>query len=143
MGDDPPAVAGSHGAPVIALRGVTKTFGSGEAAFQGVADFDATVRVCEQRNVAVQTIKALARGPWAAGAARDRETWYQPLENAADIRAAVHWVLARPQLFLNSVGDLNLLPLVLQAADELGPAPQDAAMAKLNKRAGLSSIFGL
>jgi hypothetical protein len=32
---------------------------------------------------------------------------------------------------------------VLQAADELGPAPQDAAMAKLNKRAGLSSIFGL
>ena len=99
--------------------------------------------MCEQRNVAVQTIKALARGPWAAGAARNRETWYQPLEDAADIRAAVHWVLARPRLFLNSVGDVNLLPLVLQAADELGPAPQDAAMAKLDERAGLSTIFGL
>jgi aryl-alcohol dehydrogenase-like predicted oxidoreductase len=107
------------------------------------AEFEATVGLCEQRNVAVQTIKALARGPWAAGAARNRETWYQPLEDAADIRAAVHWVLARPRLFLNSVGDVDLLPLVLQAADELGPAPQDAAMAKLNKRAGLSSIFGL
>ena len=115
------------------------------------ADFEATVGLCEQRNVAVQTIKALARGPWAAGAARNRETWYQPLEDVADMefaygetaRLAVHWVLARPRLFLNSVGDVNLLPLVLQAADELGPAPQDAAMAKLNARAGLSSIFGL
>jgi aryl-alcohol dehydrogenase-like predicted oxidoreductase len=36
------------------------------------ADFEATVALCEQRNVAVQTIKALARGPWAAGAARNR-----------------------------------------------------------------------
>jgi aryl-alcohol dehydrogenase-like predicted oxidoreductase len=100
-------------------------------------------RLCEQRNVAVQTIKALARGPWAAGAARNRETWYQPLEEEADIRAAVQWVLASPRLFLNSVGDMNLLPLVLQAADELGPVPDGAAMARLNACAGLASIFGL
>ena len=46
-------------------------------------------------------------------------------------------------LFLNSVGDVNLLPLVLQAADEIGPVPDNAAMAKLNERTGLSSIFGL
>ena len=52
-------------------------------------------------------------------------------------------MLARRRLFLNSVGDLNLLPLVLQAADELGPAPDDAAMARLKERAGLTSIFGL
>ena len=32
------------------------------------ADFEATVALCAQRRVAVQTIKALARGPWAAGA---------------------------------------------------------------------------
>ena len=106
-------------------------------------DFEATVALCAERNVAVQTIKALARGPWAAGAVRNRKTWYQPLEDKADIRAAVHWVLARPQLFLNSAGDLSLLPLVLEAADERGPAPDDAAMARLNERAGLASIFGL
>ena len=52
-------------------------------------------------------------------------------------------MLARPRLFLNSVGDVNLLPLVLQAADELGPMPDDAAMAEFNERAGLASIFGL
>ena len=107
------------------------------------ADFEATVALCARRNVAVQTIKALARGPWAAGSTRNRETWYQPLEDEAGIRAVVHWVLARPRLFLNSVGDVNLLPLVLQAADELGPVPDDADMTKLNERTGLSSIFGL
>ena len=47
-------------------------------------------------------------------------TWYQPLENEADIRLAVDWVLARPRIFLNSVGDVSLLPAVLRAAAELG-----------------------
>ena len=108
------------------------------------ADFEAAVALCEERRVAVQTIKSLARGPWAAGALRDHTTWYQPLEDPADIRLAVHWVLARPGIFLNSVGDVGLLPHVLRAAAELGPdLPDDAAMAQLRERAGLASIFGL
>jgi len=107
------------------------------------ADFETTVALCERRGVAVQTIKSIARGPWAAGAPRDRATWYQPLEDEDDIRTAVHWVLARPRIFLNAVGDVGLLPLVLAAAAELGEAPEDAVMANLGERAGLSSIFGL
>ena len=35
-------------------------------------------------------IKAIARGPWAAGAMRGRATWYQPLEDEEDIRAHIH-----------------------------------------------------
>ena len=31
------------------------------------ADFEEAVALCEERKVAVQTVKALARGPWAAG----------------------------------------------------------------------------
>lgn len=107
------------------------------------ADFEATVALCERRGVAVQTIKSIARGPWAAGAARDRATWYQPLDHEEDIRTAVHWVLARPRIFLNSVGDVGLLPLVLAAAAEIAGAPEEAVMAHLGERAGLSSIFGL
>jgi aryl-alcohol dehydrogenase-like predicted oxidoreductase len=107
------------------------------------ADFEAVVRVCEQRRVAVQTIKAIARGPWAAGATRDRATWYQPLEDEEDIRTAVRWVLARPGLFLNSVGDVALLPAVLRAAEAAPDGPDDALMASLAGRAGLASIFGL
>ncbi len=109
------------------------------------ADFEATVALCVERQVAVQTIKALARGPWAAGVEPGRTTWYQPLEDEEEIRLAVHWVLARPGIFLNSVGDVGLLPAVLRAADELGAAalPSDEVMAGLSQRAGLASIFGL
>ena len=108
------------------------------------ADFEAAVALCEERRVAVQTIKSLARGPWAAGALRDHTTWYQPLADPADIRLAVHWVLARPGIFLNSVGDVGLRPHVLGAAAELGPdLPDDAAMAQLRERADLAAIFGL
>ena len=112
------------------------------------ADFRATLALCRQRQVAVQTIKSLARGPWAAGVDRNHTTWYQPLEDPADIRVAVHWLLAQPHLFLNTVGDVGLLPAVLKAAAELGDAartkaPDDAVMAAFGQRAGLASIFGL
>jgi aryl-alcohol dehydrogenase-like predicted oxidoreductase len=110
------------------------------------ADFEATAALCAERKVAVQTIKAIARGPWAAGATRDHSTWYQPLENEDDIRLAVHWLLSRPGIFLNSVGDVALLPMVLRAAAELGadePEVPDAVMAAFSERAGLASIFGI
>jgi putative ABC transport system ATP-binding protein len=38
--DDPSALSASRGAPVIELRGVTKTFGSGEASFQALRGVD-------------------------------------------------------------------------------------------------------
>lgn len=106
-------------------------------------DFARTAALAAARDVAIQTIKGIARGPWAAGAERDRGTWYQPLEAMADIRPAVHWVLSHPGLFLCSAGDVGLLPLVLEAAAEDIARPDDAAMAALAERTGLASIFGL
>jgi aryl-alcohol dehydrogenase-like predicted oxidoreductase len=107
------------------------------------AEFEAAAKLCQERDVAVQTIKAVARGPWAAGVERSHATWYQPLENEDDIHTAVKWVLARPRIFLNSVGDVDLLPAVLRAAAAATEAPADAAMARLGERAGLASIFGI
>ncbi|MEJ2302271.1 MAG: hypothetical protein P8Y14_12160 [Anaerolineales bacterium] len=39
------------------------------------------------------------------------------MEDRADIDAAVRWVLGTPGIFLNTVGDIHLLPKVLDAAD--------------------------
>ena len=106
-------------------------------------DFQKTRAICAERNVAVQTIKSIARGPWAAGATQNRACWYQPLEDEDDIRAAVHWVLAEEDLFLNSVGDTELLPLVLKVAAERGAMPSVAAMQAMAERSGLQTIFGI
>ncbi len=105
-------------------------------------DFDAVCQECSKRDVAVQTIKAIARGPWAT-AEENRNTWYQPLEEADDIENAVHWVLARPDLFLNTVGDLDLLPLVLDAACRFEGSPEDDTMRALVKARNATSLFGI
>ena len=107
------------------------------------ADFETTVKLCEQRNVAVQTIKSIARGPWAAGVTRNHTTWYQPIEDEKAITTAVQWILARPRIFLLSASDVELLPTILRAADTEFAAPSDAAMTGMSADAGLASIFGL
>jgi aryl-alcohol dehydrogenase-like predicted oxidoreductase len=86
------------------------------------ADFEALVALCQERNVAVQTIKSIARGPWGAEG-RQRNTWYEPLEEQADIDRAVDYVLSRPELFLNTAADIHLLPSVLDAASRHQSAP--------------------
>ena len=106
-------------------------------------DFRRLLEICRERRTAVQTIKSLARGPWAAGADHTHATWYQPLEDPADIKLAVRWILGQPGLFLNSTGDVNILPLLLEAAAEGGPAPEEEEMEALAHRAGLASIFGI
>lgn len=106
-------------------------------------DFDAVLKLARERGIAVQTIKSIARGPWAAGTQPNRNTWYQPLESEYAIRKSVNWVLGEPDIFLNSAGDMDLLPTIFKAADELGPKPDDAEMEAFAEQEGLASIFGI
>ncbi|HUM14847.1 MAG TPA: aldo/keto reductase [Candidatus Nitrosotalea sp.] len=104
--------------------------------------FEEVTAICRERNVAVQTIKSIARGPWAA-ADRSHATWYQPLERQEDIDRAVHWVLGRPGIFLNTAGDLALLPRVLDAASRFERRPSDETMTAMHDATRMSSLFGL
>ena len=106
------------------------------------ASFEAVLALCRERNVAVQIIKSIARGPWATSD-RTHTTWYQPLEAQADIDRAVHWVLAIPDIFINTAGDLKLLPRVLDAADRAGAPPSDDEMARMLETTRMTSLFGL
>jgi len=105
--------------------------------------FQAVLAVCRERNTAVQIIKSIARGPWAT-TERSHTTWYQPLEAQVDIDRAVHWVLGTlPSAFLNTAGDLALLPKVLDAAGRFERAPSDDAMDTMLKSKRITSLFGL
>ncbi len=104
------------------------------------ATFERVLVTCRERNVAVQTIKSIARRPWW-GRERTRTTWYQPLEGQRDIDLAVHWVLSRPGIFLNTVGDIALLPKVLDAASRFTSAPDAAAMRDATARLEVLPLF--
>ena len=104
--------------------------------------FEEILAICRERNVAVQVIKSIARGPWAT-ADRTHTTWYQPLEVQADIDRAVHWVMGLPGIFINTVGDLTLLPRVLEAASRFERRPADEEMTAMLGSTRMSSLFGL
>ena len=105
--------------------------------------FQEVLAICRQRNVAVQIIKSLARGPWAA-AERTHTTWYQPLEVQPDIDRATHWVMGLLRdAFINTAGDLSLLPKILDAASRFERAPSDGEMAEMLGAERMSSLFGL
>ena len=106
-------------------------------------NFNALLATCQQRNVAVQTIKSIAYKPWM-GRKHTHNTWYEPLEDQQDIDLAVHWALKRPGIFLNTVGDIQLLPKVLDAASgfqEDSPGPSDEQMQALVARLGMEPLF--
>ncbi|HEX2682195.1 MAG TPA: aldo/keto reductase [Candidatus Dormibacteraeota bacterium] len=103
-------------------------------------NFEALMKTCAERGVAIQTIKSIAMRPWL-GRDRTRTTWYQPLEDQADIDLAVWWVLGRPGIFLNTVGDVDLLPRVLDAAARFDHRPSDGEMVRLTEHSQLEPLF--
>jgi aryl-alcohol dehydrogenase-like predicted oxidoreductase len=89
---------------------------------QYAADAEALMKLCNDRGVATQTIKAAARRRWQNGAER-KFSWYEPLRDRDAIRRAVHFTLSRPGLFVNSSSDAGILPDILAAASEVVTAP--------------------
>ena len=104
------------------------------------ADVNELFKICAERNVAIQTIKSITRAGWGDHP-QTRNTWYEPLEDQADIDLAVHWVLGEPAVFLNSVADIHLLPRVLDAAHRFQRRPSQAEMEDLVARASMQPLF--
>ena len=105
-------------------------------------NFNALLATCQQRNVAVQTIKSVAYKPWM-GQPHTRATWYKPLEDQQDIDMAVHWVLQQPYIFLLTIGDIHLLPKVLDAANrfQAEAVPTDEEMQAMVARLSMEPLF--
>src|SRR5688572_15224771 len=101
---------------------------------------EALAGVCAERGVALQTIKSLARRRWD-GRPHTGSTWYEPLREQVDIDLAVHWVLGRPDAFLLTTGDLEILPRLLDAAERFERRPADEEMAALAERAAAEPLF--
>jgi aryl-alcohol dehydrogenase-like predicted oxidoreductase len=102
--------------------------------------FEALAAVCQERNVALQTIKSLASRRWD-GREKTAATWYEPLREQADIDLAAHWVLGRPEAFLLTTGDVEILPRLLDAAERFHERPTDEQMAALAERREVSALF--
>jgi Predicted oxidoreductases of the aldo/keto reductase family len=91
------------------------------------ADFEALFALAQAKNVAVQLIKTAQRRPW-----NDQHhfaaTWYEPFTDQKSIDLAIHWAMGRSSAFINTVGDIHVLPKVLEAASHFDQVPTTAQM---------------
>lgn len=97
---------------------------------QYAADFEALMTICRAKNVAVQLIKTMQRRPWG-----DRKpnytTWYEPFDTQPEVDLALHWALSRPGMFINTSGDIHVLPLILDAVKRYRGKPNDEQMEQM------------
>jgi aryl-alcohol dehydrogenase-like predicted oxidoreductase len=93
-----------------------------------------------ERDVALRTIKAIARRPYLPDEQR-YATWYKPFEEQAHITAAVSWVLGSfPQIAgIATAGETTLLSRMVEA--EANRIPVDEAAAVLAEVDSYSTIF--
>jgi aryl-alcohol dehydrogenase-like predicted oxidoreductase len=105
-----------------------------------MAGFEEVVRICKERNVAIQTIKSITRRPYPQEQ-RSHATWYEPLTDQASIDKAVHWVLGNEDVFLNTAGDITLLPMVLDAGQRFESRPSDDEMLAMVNDREMAPLF--
>lgn len=103
------------------------------------AGFNEVLRLANERNIAVQTIKSISRRRYPSE--RSHATWYEPLTTQESIDKAVHWVLGQEDVFLNTVGDIALLPKVLDAASRYEARPSDEAMQRVVQEWNMEPLF--
>ncbi len=94
------------------------------------ADFNALLEICEGKNVAVQVIKTLQRRPWGERKPH-YATWYEPFDEQWAVDRAIHFALSHPGVFINTAGDIHVLPKILDAASRYERAPTEAQMQEL------------
>ena len=104
------------------------------------SEFEKLTSYCHERQIAVQTIKAIAKGYWG-NTTRNRSTWYEPLTDEDAIAKCVHWVLSVPRIFLNTVGDLTELPKFLKAAASFEKCPSRDEMEEVVEKMDMQTLF--
>ncbi|MCY4564899.1 MAG: aldo/keto reductase [Gammaproteobacteria bacterium] len=105
------------------------------------SDFEELYGTCRERGVAFQIIKSIARRRWTEADEEKRFSWYRPIRATDALRRAVHFVLSRPGLFLNTSSDTTLLRATLEAAAEVAECPDEGAMRGDSESLGIEPLF--
>jgi len=103
-------------------------------------NFEKLLNRCKSKGIAVQTIKAIARRPWA-GRDHTHTCWYEPFNEQRNINRAVHWALGCQDIFAITSSDVTLLPKILEAATTYTQQTSDTEMNKMITECPVAPIY--
>ncbi len=82
------------------------------------------LRQCRAKDVGTMIIKSVCERPWGE-LPKTHTTWYKPFTDVEHIQQSVNFVLSQDVTGLCTVGDVSVLPLVLEACEKFTPMSQD------------------
>ncbi|HVO70187.1 MAG TPA: aldo/keto reductase [Aggregatilineaceae bacterium] len=104
-------------------------------------DAERLLRLCQDRDVGVQIIKSIAKGPWG-DKSRIYNPWYEPYDIYAKIESGVRFALSQPGVTgIASAAEVRLLPLVIRAAENFKPLAGAEQAALIEEHASDEAIF--
>jgi predicted aldo/keto reductase-like oxidoreductase len=107
-----------------------------------MADYEALVAEVRAQDAGLMIIKTVSRRNWPEGNAKSYTTWYEPFDDQERVTAATVWVLSHEEVTgVATPGDVHLLPLMIEAAGQVGAMPVADAERVLAGAADYSSPF--
>ncbi len=104
--------------------------------------FEKLASICNEKSIALQAIKTIAKGPKEEDSGNRFATWYEPLSKPEDISFAIHWALSsNDQIFINTAGDIHLLPAVLEAFSSFSNKISDDEVKNFVNKKGITPLF--
>jgi len=82
-------------------------------------DFFPLLETARQKDVGVMAIKSVAKGTWDESVSTSHRytTWYEPFDEASEIRKSLQYTLSQDITSAAMPGDLKLWPMVIDAAE--------------------------
>ncbi|MGD2104946.1 MAG: aldo/keto reductase [Anaerolineae bacterium] len=102
---------------------------------------DELIRQCRARDVGVMAIKAIAKRPWEEDEMRKYSTWYRPFDESLNIQPCVDFALSQHVTGLCTVGDVTLLPSMVEACERFAPMGDHAQERLIAKARDYEPIF--
>jgi aryl-alcohol dehydrogenase-like predicted oxidoreductase len=84
------------------------------------SDAEALIAECRRKDVGTMVIKTITKGPWKDDA-KWAACWYEPFKEMDAIQQAVNFALSYDVTGLCTVGDIHVLPKVLEACEHFTP----------------------
>jgi predicted aldo/keto reductase-like oxidoreductase len=104
-------------------------------------DTMALLKKCEERNVGVMIIKSAAKQAWG-DRERTHTTWYEPHNQQDKIDTAIRFALSQPAVTgVASAGDINVLPMVIKAAEKFTPMSESEQEALIEESKNRELFF--
>jgi predicted aldo/keto reductase-like oxidoreductase len=106
-----------------------------------LGDYEELVGEVRARGAGLMLIKTISRRNWPNGS-RPYQTWYEPFDDQERVTAAAVWALSHEEVTgIATPGDIHLLPLMIEAAAQVGVMPVTDAEAVLARADDYSSPF--